>query len=458
MRGLSAIRGGGYIVALALFAASVAAPANALVDRCFFKSDNNKLYYVVNAAGGGDPLEFGVQVTSVAVTSGSPISLIETFTTPGQVLTAVAGSLFHDMLGVKCVGGGNPGADCHLNGDLDCAGGTCSDISAIKRTTVQSGFNSLDCAQFTFNPTAAGGDGLLTLPGGGLARALSYSGGDGGDPAGGCPGGTTCLPLEPITSAGPLSGPCADGTTGCGIPAARRILVTRSVGMGSLTNAPTLVFPRKAGGPGASLTSDPALGETAGQNITLDDTHGSRVGNSSVGAPASQASIADTDGFFLRHDCTAGGACDLVIFVVDDGATGFGLTSAGYSVNSSGSVLNTTGHNDNGPFNTPTPSQTPTVTQTATQTATFTATLTPTSTPTPTNTATQTSTSTATLTATQTATRTPTLTFTPTASPSPTSPPIPAVPSPTSPAGLLLVSGLGLSIAWMLRRAGVHVR
>jgi hypothetical protein len=42
-------------------------------------------------------------------------------------------------------------------------------------------------------------------------------------------------------------------------------------------------------------------------------------------------------------------------------------------------------------------------------------------------------------------TRTPTPTLTP--------PPIPLVPSPTSPAGLLLVGGLGLSIAWMLRRA-----
>ena len=32
-------------------------------------------------------------------------------------------------------------------------------------------------------------------------------------------------------------------------------------------------------------------------------------------------------------------------------------------------------------------------------------------------------------------------------------PPIPVVPTPGSPAGLLLIGGLGLSIAWMLRRA-----
>jgi uncharacterized repeat protein (TIGR01451 family) len=52
-------------------------------------------------------------------------------------------------------------------------------------------------------------------------------------------------------------------------------------------------------------------------------------------------------------------------------------------------------------------------------------------------------------------TPTPTPTATPTNSPSPTptSPPIPVVPTPGSPAGLLLIGGLGLSIAWMLRRA-----
>jgi hypothetical protein len=31
-------------------------------------------------------------------------------------------------------------------------------------------------------------------------------------------------------------------------------------------------------------------------------------------------------------------------------------------------------------------------------------------------------------------------------------PPVPVIPSPTSPAGLILIAGLGLSIAWMLGR------
>jgi hypothetical protein len=73
----------------------------------------------------------------------------------------------------------------------------------------------------------------------------------------------------------------------------------------------------------------------------------------------------------------------------------------------------------------PTPTSTPTDTPTATPTDTPTPTNTPTETPTPTDTAT----------------------------PSPTSPPVPVVPSPTHPAGLALILGLGLAIAWMMRRA-----
>lgn len=86
----------------------------------------------------------------------------------------------------------------------------------------------------------------------------------------------------------------------------------------------------------------------------------------------------------------------------------------------------------------------PTPTNTPTSTATETATRTPTNTPT------ITATSTSTRTPTDTPTQTPTQTQT--ASPTQTPPPVPLVPSPTSAAGLLLISGLGLSIAWMLRQ------
>jgi hypothetical protein len=72
-------------------------------------------------------------------------------------------------------------------------------------------------------------------------------------------------------------------------------------------------------------------------------------------------------------------------------------------------------------------------------------------TPTPTNTPTNTPT----LTPTNTPTLTPTNTLVPTdtPTPTPTSPPVPVVPSPTHPAGLALILGLGLAIAWMMRRA-----
>ena len=103
-------------------------------------------------------------------------------------------------------------------------------------------------------------------------------------------------------------------------------------------------------------------------------------------------------------------------------------------------------------------------TPTPTHTATNTATNTPTATPTPTNTPTATATNTPTLTPTQTPTRTPTNTptITPTSTPTntvtPTSPPIPVVPSPMSPAGLVMVSGLILAILWMLRRGAATPR
>ncbi len=106
------------------------------------------------------------------------------------------------------------------------------------------------------------------------------------------------------------------------------------------------------------------------------------------------------------------------------------------------------------PTNTPTPTDTPTATPTHTPTDTPTATPTHTPTNTPTQTATPTNTNTPTNTPTATPTRTPTPPPTPTLTPTLTPPPIPVVPSPTSPAGLALIALLGLSIAWMLGRAG----
>jgi hypothetical protein len=88
----------------------------------------------------------------------------------------------------------------------------------------------------------------------------------------------------------------------------------------------------------------------------------------------------------------------------------------------------------------PTDTPTPTPTNTPTDTPTPTPTNTPTNTPTPT----------------PTDTPTPTNTPTPTPTPRPTNtvPPIPVVPTPMSPAGILMILGLGAGLLWSLRRIG----
>jgi hypothetical protein len=146
---------------------------------------------------------------------------------------------------------------------------------------------------------------------------------------------------------------------------------------------------------------------------------------------------------------------------------GFAVATGGFGISTDlvnnpncpnpNSIVSATGDNDSQPAPPP-PTNTPT--NTATNTATFT--LTPTNTPTQTNTATPTFTNTATFTATNTLTptntptntptRTNTPTLTPTAPPTNTRPPIPVVPSPTSPAGLVMIIGLGGGLLWALRR------
>lgn len=113
-----------------------------------------------------------------------------------------------------------------------------------------------------------------------------------------------------------------------------------------------------------------------------------------------------------------------------------------------------------------TPTNSPTATSTSTQTNTPTATDTVTIGPSPTPTQTRTASNTATITLTPTVTLTPSITGTATVTRTvtstgtatltrtitPTRPGIPVVPSPTSPAGLVLVTGLGAALLWALRR------
>jgi hypothetical protein len=397
------------IVACALFWVSIAAPAGAVVSQQFFLSATNKLYFVVVSNPSGRAV--GSQVTSIMMTSGTALPVNETSNDPPDpVVTSFGTGLTGGILRF-------PPLSNILRTEL---------MTGFTANTIQNMGNPLNGV---FDPNANNGDGLLTLPGG--TRTVSFDG-----------SGTE--PVGPITVA-----------TGAGltaVPAATNITITRVIGGTALTNVPTIVFPNPAGpvvtSAGASCVGgtgtacDPANGiavnpdcpggtcsnfggETPGQNVTLDDTLGSRVGN-----PASQG--ATIDGFFLP-DTTA-----IIVFLVDDGASAFGLTADGFAVTGTCSetevpcvinldcpvaetcttglaardVANTTGDVDNSQFR-PTPTNTPSNTPTTTATATFTATATNTATAT----ATATNTATATATATNTATPTNTVTVTATTVP-----------------------------------------
>ena len=168
-----------------------------------------------------------------------------------------------------------------------------------------------------------------------------------------------------------------------------------------------------------------------------------------------------TDGFVLAMG-------QAILFVYDGSlqASGFAVATGGFGITTdpaqnltcpANSVVSATGDNDSQPAP-PAPTNTPTLTPTLTptNTPTNTATNTATNTRTQTNTATATFTPSFTLTPTNTATVTATRTNTPTATftapPTATRPPIPVVPSPTSPAGIVMVIGLGGGLLWALRR------
>jgi hypothetical protein len=426
-----------------------ASPSPAAIGQQFFRSNTNKLYYVVVSEPSGGSV--GEQVTTLMMASGTGLPVNETPNNPPDPVVTSFGTL--------------------LSGDIL----RFPPLSNILRTQLLTGFTSntiggdpCNPLNGCFDPAANNGSGLLTLPGG--TKTVAFD-------------GTGTESIGPITN-----------STGAGltlVPAAINITVTRVVGSGMFTNAPTIVFPNPAGAPvtsdgatcvggsnaGAACSPPPPPptpqppitcmgggtctdfgGEAVGQNVTIDDTLMSRIGN-----PASQG--ADIDGFFLPNTTA------IIVFLVDDGGAAFGLTADGFAVTGTctnadtpcaldamcpggtcgfgltqRNVVNTTGDIDNGTFFTPTFTNTPTITQTATATATATETATATATRTATNTATQTETRTVTATATETPTHTATRTQTP------TRPPIPVVPSPLSPSGLLMVGSLALGMIWALRR------
>ncbi len=439
-------RGQAVVAATMMLAMMGTSPAWGVINQQFFVSSNNKLYYVIAANESAGNV--GVQVNSLVMSSGTAVPLAETEPTSDTVVTALATFLTGSLLRTP-------------------------PLSNIMRTEIITDLPDNFIANMgnplngIFDPTANGGDGLLTLPGG--TRTVSFSGG-------------TEL-LMPITQ--------SSGAGNTFVPAGTTTVVSRRIGDTTFENRTTIVFPNPAGGvvtsnpatcaggsnPGAlcspDLNPDTCMGggmctnlggEAPGQNVTLDETLGSRVGN-----PTSQPGVVDG---FLVPTTTA-----VIVFVVDDGASAFGLAATGFDVTGTCSnadtpcstdidcaggtctlnlparnVLNTTGDVDNQAFNTPTVTPTFTPSNTPTLTPTPTATNTATETPTPTSTATATDTPTPTATNTVTPTLTPTPTRTNTPTLTPTRPPIPVIPSPLSPSGLLLTGSLALGILWALRR------
>ena len=259
----------------------------------------------------------------------------------------------------------------------------------VKRTSVLSGFSRNGpivgaCQPPRFDPDAAGGFGILTLPDGSKVSANPGH----ADCAG------ACRPIAAVDK--------SDGDAGLSgsypVPGAVEISVKRFAMSGPTSCAVignTLVFPLPAPAAAAApvvsdgreSSGDSEVGEVPGQQVTLDNTSNTRIGN-----PASQPV---PDGFVLRGDCIGvpSAACQMIVFMASqDGASAFGKSAAGFVTNENDVEIRTDGFGNNFNFNTPTPTATPTATATATATATRTATATATATATFTSTATPTAT------------------------------------------------------------------
>jgi len=339
-------------------------------------SSNNTLYFLLSA----DRTTPGFQLTSVTMTTGTASACPEI--SSDKVLTAVSGG----------------GPDFLPN---------------QMRTTVISGLQSNNVAcnnadGFAFDPAAAGGSGILTLPlpGGGFKRvSANYTHAD-------CLTAPVCEPMAPVTT--------GDGAVPAYmVPAgAFKTDVVRfgnglgGCAIGFMNPAKTLVFPI----PGPSLVeSSPVemVAETAGQSVTFDETVDTRIGN-----PASQPTV--PDGIRLQSTCGGSGnasTCQLIVFSANqNGGLHAGVAAAGFNSGNTFDFMDTTdGFGTNVNFNTPT--RTASLTQTPSATMTSTPSPASTSTPTNTPTLTPTGTPTSTPTNTPTATNTSTVTVTPTVTP-----------------------------------------
>jgi hypothetical protein len=414
-----------HVWLFAAVAASVlaAAPSQGQLNRDRCVSANNTVYFGLSVSGAMQQ----VRVNSVAISDMTASSCAEN--SAEAVWTAIAG------------GGANL-------------------LALPRRTTIvagltsNSGGGSCTGGNFTFDPAAAGGSGIITISGANTAEGIvRISANPTHADCAASVGVPACLPVTSVTAASTIPGDTVlQGLEESGL--------TRPCPPSSTFGpAKAWVFPSTAN---VFTPSNSATGEVGSQTVTFDDTIGSGYGNRAPGNTVAPLQ-ASPDGIPL-DGTGCGGAnpanCQLIFFMANqtDAIASAGVSAAGFLLNADGTTRLTTAFQDNVVFNEFTPTVTPTNTPTATPTNTPTNTPTQTPTNTPTNTPTITPTATPTNTPTITPTQTPTNTPTLTPTPSPSPPPIPVVPTPTSPAGLVMIGGLGVAIAWMLRRAALASR
>ena len=276
------------------------------MERCV--SNDNHAYMIITTGSGN----IGTMVTSVGFSGGASCSL-SAIGPSATVLTAFAAG----------------------SGPL---------LPNRMRTQVISGLtsNTISCA-INFDPAAAGGMGALTLPG--VPGVVSAD------------ADTATEPLVPVTVGDPNF-----STDPSAVPPAVDISASRTLMFGTCSGN-AMVFP--VGGSGTTF-SDPNAGEVANQSVTLDDTSGTRVGNTT-----SQPSR--PDGFLLQGNCTNPTTCQAIVFIAtQDGASSFGTSAAGFTVDAGLAQTTTEGAQQNQVFNTSTPTAvipTPTITPPPTSTS-----------------------------------------------------------------------------------------
>lgn len=119
-----------------------------------------------------------------------------------------------------------------------------------------------------------------------------------------------------------------------------------------------MVFPPSGG---SIVYSDPTVGEVGSQNVTLDDTEDTGIGNRAPGHTVAPLQ-ANPDGFVLRGNCASPDTCQLIVFEgqLEPGQQQFAVAVAGFTTDAvGGTTLSTESASQDGNANTVTPTRPP---------------------------------------------------------------------------------------------------